>query len=225
MFAKTFLFNEDPMTATDKIPGGFFDMVLTRLPSIQETEHWNSPIPLNDYVELKKERYERDNFFKLMYVSGATVLQTRVLWDDLHQEGLWKKIKKILKPDGTVIILSSGQNTMAVEKNNQFPLRNIHNWHKANNPKEVDEIEKILVFSLFTPCEKTKSPLPQDLMYPAEYRNIGKENGKLPVILCKRLIETYTLPGQRILDINMTDDSFLKACRNTGRHFTGIKCK
>lgn len=165
------------------------------------------------YVEIKTERYEYDNFFKLMYVSGATALQTRALWDDLHQEGLWKKIKKILKPDGTVIIFPSGQNTLNVEKNHQFPLRALHNWHKASNLKEADEIEKILVFSLFAPCEKARRPLPQELMYPAEYKNIGKENGKMPVILCKRLIEAYTLPGQRILEINMTDDAFLKRVR------------
>ena len=222
---KTTLFVEDPITAMDKIPGGFFDMVLIRLPSVQETEHWNSPIPLNDYVEIKTERYEYDNFFKLMYVSGATALQTRALWDDLHQEGLWKKIKKILKPDGTVIIFPSGQNTLNVEKNHQFPLRALHNWHKASNPKEADEIEKILVFSLFAPCEKARRPLPQELMYPAEYKNIGKENGKMPVILCRRLIEAYTLPGQHILEINMTDDAFLKTCQRTGRYFAGIKRK
>ena len=222
MQPKTFLFNEDPMTATDKIPGGFFDMVLTRLPSVQETDHWNSPIPLNDYVELRKERYERDSFIKLMYVSGATALQTRALWDDLHQDGLWKKIKKVLKPDGVIIIISSGQSTVDIERNKQFPLRYIHNWHKASNPKEADEVEKILVFSLFAPHRGGEKRLPQELMYPAEYKNLGNNNGRLPAILCKRLIETYTLPGQRILGVNITDTSFLETCQNTDRYFIGI---
>ena len=59
-------------------------------------------------------------------------------------------------------------------------------------------------------------------------RGDDKKNGFLhptqkPVALCEYLIETYTLPGEVVLDNCIGSGTTAIACSNTGRNFIGIE--
>lgn len=213
------------MAAMENIPGGLFDMVLMRLPDPNETKRWTSPIPLSDFIELNGERYEYGGYLKLMHLGGLSSTQAKAFWRDFCQDGVLKKCKEILKPDGIIVVLSRGINLQYIEKNKQIPLREIHYWYKSRLISDESDIEKIMVFSLYSPCKKSSRELPKILMYLPSYKNCGKDRGEMPATLLKNILLTYTLPGQRVLDLTTESHVFAELCNQVGRNYVGISRK
>ncbi len=215
------------MAAMENIPGGLFDMVLIRLPDPNETKRWTSPIPLSDFVELNGERYEYSGYLKLMHLGGLSSAQAKAFWQDFCQEGVLKKCKDVLKPDGIVIALSTDVASQHIEENKQIPLREVHYWYKSRSMLEKAPVEKVMVFSLYSPCQKGSQELPKNLMYLSSYKNCGKDRGEMPTPLLKNILQTYTLPGQRVLDFTAESHVFAELCGLSGRNYVGISknCK
>lgn len=71
------------------------------------------------------------------------------------------------------------------------------------------------------------SSMRPDLRYPSSVQEFNRERGlhdtQKPVALMEYLIQTYTNPGDVVLDNCMGSGTTGVACRNTGRNFIGIE--
>ena len=143
----------DCLTALDKIPTGCIDLILTSIPGPNERDGWGVSVPLNRFVEINGIRYEYEAFMLLMYISGVSCIEAQVRWDDSWQEGLWDKYRRILAPDGVVVLFSSGRRTAQVITGATIPWRYNLVWHKVfNGVTPLTQHEDICVF--FSLCAR-----------------------------------------------------------------------
>ena len=210
----------DPIYTVDSIQEGSVDIILMRLPKKSESHYWSTPVPLEDYVEIDGHRYEYDNFMRIMYLNHIDYLRATVLWDDAHRDGFWKKFLKVLTPVGVIILISPENFVLETLGNGGFPLCKVHTWAKTETGHSVTE--KILVCSLFIPCEKNGEKLPDLIRCPINYRNKGSKENQLPEELCKKLYTTYSPLGATVLGINLPEGAGAIAAEETGRNFVGL---
>lgn len=213
----------DCLTALDKIPTGCIDLILTSIPGLNERDGWGVSVPLNRFVEINGIRYEYEAFMLLMYISGVSCIEAQVRWDDSWQEGLWDKYRRILAPDGVVVLFSSGWRTAQIITGATIPWRYNLVWHKVfNGVTPLTQHEDICVFSHFTPAEKQPRNVPSVLSYPVAKDGLGRWCAK-PLDLCQKLICNYSEFDGRVLDNCMGEGIVGKAALRMGRQFVGIE--
>lgn len=175
--------------------------------------------------------YGEFNFGKEFAVGAAVeggedkglAIEAQVRWDDSWQEGLWDKYRRILAPDGVVVLFSSGRRTAQVITGATIPWRYNLVWHKVfNGVTPLTQHEDICVFSHFAPAEKQPRNFPSILSYPVAKDGLGRWRAK-PLDLCQKLICNYSEFDGRVLDNCMGEGIVGKAALRMGRQFVGIE--
>jgi site-specific DNA-methyltransferase (adenine-specific) len=193
--------------------------------------------------------------------------RTNCSWDvPIPFEPLWKQYKRVLKPHGVVLMMTTQPFTSHATISNLDWFRYELIWEKSKasgwlNAKRrpMAAHETILVFGAKAPryfpqmrsgdpYDKglTKAQSQDDLYntygqvvvksedgsrYPRSvlYFKTAESEGKVyhktqkPVALLEYLIQTYSLPGETVLDNAMGSGSTGVAALRTGRNFVGIE--
>lgn len=211
-----------------EIPTGSVDMVLCDLPYGTTQNKWDSAIPLAplwaEYKRLCKTNAAivltaSQPFTSVMCASNLPMFRHEWVWIKNRGSNFANTVREPFKEHESVLVFSAGGWTY----NKQM---------QARTGGGLGLIGK-RVKGQTTPTEnygefkgwQTES-LPE-LRVPSSWQKFNTEVGlhptQKPVALMEYLINTYTNPGQTVLDNTMGSGTTGVACGNTGRKFIGIE--
>lgn len=192
---------------------------------------------------------------------------TRCKWDSVIPfEPLWAEYKRVIKPNGAILLFGSEPFASALRASNtkwyrydwywvktsptgflnakKQPLRNVetisvfyerqpqYNPQKttgharkvslARHKEHCKETEDYGKYGL-TSYNSTERYPKQTLQYKSDKQKEALHPTQKPVALLEYLIQTYTTPGDTVLDNCMGSGSTGVACINTDRNFIGIE--
>ena len=113
------------------IPDKSIDMILCDLPYGNFTAcKWDVVIPFNKYVQIgKKVIYEQEYVFDKMK-SGASYKEALEDFLSISKDGLWEQYKRIIKPNGAIVLTASQPFTSALVMSNIKDFRYEIIWEK-----------------------------------------------------------------------------------------------
>jgi site-specific DNA-methyltransferase (adenine-specific) len=150
----------DCLVEMDSIPGGSVDLICADLPFGKTRNPWDTIIPMNDYVEIKKFNGKIGNASFDEYLKHRIFDPERKVnpcgivleWENKRKRGLWSHYWRILKPDGVVVLFGQDKFTAKVMLSD---IRHRYNliWEKTgpSNPFMAKKMplryhEDIMVF-------------------------------------------------------------------------------
>jgi len=159
---------------------------------------------------------------------------TKHSWDKIIPLApLWKEYERVIKDDGAIVLFANQPFASTLVMSNLKLFRYEWIWEKSSCKSHLNihrgpmkRHENILVFYKAIP---TYHPQKVNGEYPRSILSFGSapHHSRLhptekPVPLLQYLIETYTSPGQIVMDNCCGSGATAEACFNTGRHFIGI---
>ena len=155
------------------LPDQSFDMILCDLPYAITRNSWDIPIPLEDYIEMDGRIIPYSEFKELLWskpkwatrypalidVLSKSVRDAQQFWDACKRPGLWSQYKRLIKPNGVIILFGSGQFSAELMRTGKDLWRYNLVWHKTlpvgflnANRQPLRAHEDILVFYKSPPC-------------------------------------------------------------------------
>lgn len=144
----------DCMELCKEIPDESIDMVLCDLPYGTTNCKWDSLIPLNDYVIVNGKRYEKEEYILFQIKNNLTTYkEAEKIWNTKKNDGLWTHYKRIIKPNGAIVLFAQTPFDKILGSSNHKMLRYEWIWEKTQatghyNAKKMPmkAHENILVF-------------------------------------------------------------------------------
>lgn len=129
------LFQGDCLEVMKDIPDKSIDMILCDLPYSTTQNHWDTPIPLNDYVIINNKKIEKQEFYIMQSFNGLTKNQIDNLWKREKLDGLWTHYNRIIKDNGAIVLTSQGAFTaeLILSNKSQFKYKIVWEKSKATN--------------------------------------------------------------------------------------------
>jgi len=150
-----------------RFPDQSFDMILCDLPYAITRNSWDISIPLEDYLDFGNRLVSWSEFKDLLWTHPKWLKQYPVLMDllarptnevqkfwEMHRcPGLWAQYKRLIKPNGAIILFGSGQFSAELMRTGKDLWRYNLVWHKTlpvgflnANRQPLRAHEDILVF-------------------------------------------------------------------------------
>jgi DNA modification methylase len=172
------IYSGDCLDILPSIAEGSIDAILTDLPFQITKNYWDLIIPFNNYIKIADKTYYRDEAIFKLIMSGYTIADSLVLWEEEHKIGMWENVERILKPNGVFATSASQPFTSTLITSNLDWFKYEWIWEKSHatgfldcKKKPMKQHENIVVF-----YDKQCTYNPQ--MYrkdPTKIRN-GKKN-------------------------------------------------
>ena len=147
------LFQGDCLEIMKDIPDKSIDMILCDLPYSTTQNHWDSLIPLNDYVLLNNTKIEKQEYYMIEGLKGLNKREIDALWKANKIDGLWTHYNRIIKDNGAILLFAQTPFDKILGASNLKMLRYEWIWEKTTatgylNAKKMPmkAHENILVF-------------------------------------------------------------------------------
>lgn len=116
------IYQLDCLIGMQSIKEKTIDMILCDLPYGMTQNHWDSLIPLQDFIEIvicsKNKKLNKQEYDLYCYENGITFTKGKELWEKDHKKGLWSHYNRILKDNGVVVLTSQGRFTSILIQSN-----------------------------------------------------------------------------------------------------------
>lgn len=229
------LMHGDCLELMKNIPDGSIDMVLCDLPYGTTRAKWDVKIPFmplwDQYKRIVKTRgaivlFSAEPFTSELVLSNKKMFRYDIIWTKKQPTGFLNAKKMPLRCHENILIFYKA-----------LPTYNPQMWVKENVRegrvrKNSGSAEQYREFRKDNYRYKETGK-----RYPLSFVNFSNWNGALfgdnskstkhptqkPTELLEYLIQTYTHPGETVLDNCMGAGSTGIACLNTGREFIGIE--
>lgn len=112
---KPIVITGDCLSVLDTLETNSVSLIISKLPLYQKKGRlWNVDIPFYSYVDVDGLYYEENEFYKQALIKdrNLSALDLSQMWTEMKQEGLWSKIERVLKPNGTVVFMSTSVKQM-----------------------------------------------------------------------------------------------------------------
>lgn len=183
------LFHGDCLEVMKNIPDKSIDMILCDLPYSTTQNHWDSLIPLNDYVLINNKKVEKQDFYILQALNGLEKKEIDKLWNSTKSIGLWTHYNRIIKDNGAIVLFAQTPFDKILGYSNLKMLRYEWIWEKTTatghlNAKKMPmkAHENILVFYKKLPVynpQKTTGHKPVNSY--TKYQDDGSNYGKTAI--------------------------------------------
>lgn len=220
------IFNMDCIEGMKLIPDNSVDMVLTDLPYGTTACKWDTVIPFEKLWEQLNRVTKIDGTF--VFTATQPFTTTLINSNRKNFKYCWYWNKNMV----TGFPFAKSQPLRCVEDIVVFYRKkgtyNPQGLVKLSTPKHSTRKknkDKEFVYDVDT---LSKAYVTKYTNYPRQILNFkcqreGLHPTQKPVALFEYLVNTYTLPGQLVLDCCMGSGTTKKACINTGRKYTGFE--
>ncbi|EHL5042084.1 site-specific DNA-methyltransferase [Listeria monocytogenes] len=225
------IWNEDCLEGMLRIPDASIDFILCDLPYGITNHDWDVIIPF----EPLWEQYERiikpdgaialtanQSFTHKVIASNSTLFRYKWIWEKNRIGNFINAKQRPMSAFEEILMFSKG----GVSNASKTPMRYYpQGLVRAKSPTELKKeasqfgelkvnksIEEMEFFTNY-PKDIIKVPYEVDNIHPTQK----------PIALFRYLIETYTLPGQVVLDNCMGSGTTAIACMDTNRQFIGFE--
>lgn len=205
-----------------EIPDGSVDMILCDLPYGTTRNKWDSVIPFEalwaEYDRICKLNaaivlFSQMPFTANLVASRPDLFRYEWIWEKAQGTGHLNAKKMPLKTHENVLVFYRTLPTYNPQWGEGKPYTINRRTHSSNYGAQKDHIGTN-----------------DGRRYPTDIIRVAKGAGdrhlhptQKPVALCEYLIQTYTNPGEVVLDNCMGSGSTGVACANTGRSFIGFE--
>ena len=218
----------------EHIPDGIIDMVLCDLPYGRTKNRWDCPIPFDKLWEEYK-RVVKPNGAILLHADGMFMAQLmmsqpkmwryNLVWDKTLTTGFLNAYRMPLRQTEEICVFYRKPPVYHPQMRNGKPNHSVgraqgrtrESGSESNNNygdhAVIDNRAMLGNMKHPTSLLRFAKPHPAKAHHPTEK----------PVPLLEYLIETYTEPGEIVLDNCMGSGSTAVACLNTGRYFVGFE--
>ena len=183
------LFNGDCLQLMRDIPDKSIDMILCDLPYATTQNHWDSLIPLNDYVLFNNKKIEKTEYYMAQALNGLSKKDIDSEWKKNKIDGLWTHYNRIIKDNGAIVLFAQTPFDKVLGNSNLKMLKYEWIWEKTTatghlNAKKMPmkAHENILVFYKKLPVynpQKTYGHTPVHSY--TKYQDDGSNYGKTAV--------------------------------------------
>lgn len=219
------LVNGDCLTLLNDVPDQSIDMILCDLPYGSTKCKWDIAIPFDklwaQYDRVIKENgvvalFATEPFASYLRLSHIQTYKYDWVWDKVKVTGFLNANKQPMRCHELVCIFYSGQCLYNPQKSYGYKRIKSHRgktlqtevYGRMNNDNTYESDERY----------------PRSIVvFPSDTYNRSYHPTQKPVALCEYLINTYTNPGEVVLDNCMGSGTTGVACVNTHRNFIGIE--
>lgn len=225
---KDLIIHDDCLGAMMDIPHRSIDMILCDLPYGTTQCSWDSIIPLNRlwlaYERIIKENgvialFSAEPFTSYLISSNLKMFKYDLIWHKPHPKGHLNAKKMPMRGHENICIFYRKLPTYNPIKTTGHPRK----VAKTNNYQRKDE-------SVYGKQKNIERSYDTTERYPTSILTFSNEQQKnklhptqKPVALCEYLINTYTNPGELVLDNCAGSGTTGVACQNTNRNFILIE--
>lgn len=216
------LFNNNCFEVLPTLEAGSIDLVLTDLPYGTTACKWDSVLPLDQlWAELHRVASEdavflftaQQPFTWVLCSSNPGEFKYELIWEKPNGTNPFQAKRMPMKKHENILVFSRGAGTY----NPQMVAGKPYKWNSARSGGEAGGIKQ----SRETPIDNPGTRYPGSVLrFPQER---GQHPTQKPVGLMEWLIETYSNPGDRVLDVTMGSGTTGVAAVNKGREFCGIE--
>lgn len=187
--------NADCLEVFDKIADASIDMILTDLPYGTTACKWDTVIEFNDYILYDDGKRTRkiglNESLSISHKKGLSYESTLAYFEQNKIKGLWTHYKRVLKPNGVVVLTASQPFTSVAVNSNLAWFRYDWTWDKVcgsnflnlkNRPFKTHE--DVLIFAptanfVFNPervkrCEYSLAIYPEGKAVDKSHMNYSK---------------------------------------------------
>lgn len=221
------LIHGDALTELAKLPDNSVDLVLTDPPYGTTRAKWDEVIPLDEmWKELKRVTKPRtpivlfatQPFTTTLIQSNLKNFRYAWTWDKQTGRGHLVAKKRPMQQTEDIVVFAYGAH-------NYYPIMELR--EKPVTGRSVEASRSELVGGR---TSKESETVVRTHKYPKTILSFGgvSSRGRLhptekPVPLLEYLVETYSKPGDTVLDFTMGSGSTGSACVNLGREFIGVE--
>jgi len=212
-----------------EIESGTVDMVLCDLPyGVTARNKWDTIIPFDklweQYERITKDNaaivlFAQDKFTAHLVLSNEKIHRYNLIWDKEMTTGFLNANKMPLRCHEDIVVfynkppVYNPQKTVGNKSHSKgHSQREDVGGTNYNKASTVDNVEEHGNMKFPTSILRFQKVHPSKVRHPTEK----------PILLGEYLINTYTNPGDLVLDNCCGSGSFLAAAKNTGRNFIGI---
>lgn len=102
----THLIHGNCLEVMGQIPDKSIDMIFTDLPYGTTQNHFDKPIPLEDYIEIDGKYLRREQYLLLAYRTGIPYRTALATFRTQKVPGLWSHYKRIIKDNGCIALFA-----------------------------------------------------------------------------------------------------------------------
>ena len=217
------IYNEDCLEGMKRIADGSIDMILCDLPYGTTRNKWDSVIPLESLWEQYKRVIKPNGaivltaqtpFDKVLGCSNLQMLKYEWIWEKNKATGYLNSKKMPMKAHENILVFYRKLPIYKPQYGNGKPYSNSHKPGDSGDNYDTDGYSEVHNVTTRYP----RSVIRFDVDAKAKYHPTQK-----PVALFEYLINTYTNPGELVLDNCMGSGTTAIACMNTGRNFVGFE--
>lgn len=148
------LINDDCFNVFNEIEDKSIDMIFCDLPyGVTARNKWDTPLPLNSYIELNGKFLYKDDFLSYCYKIDIPYKKAIENWNLNKKEGLWDFYNRIIKDNGVIILTATEPFATSLINSNKKYFRYDLVWEKTTstgflnaNKMPLRSHERILVF-------------------------------------------------------------------------------
>lgn len=226
-FDNILLVKGECLDVMNQIPDGSIDFVLTDPPYGTTQCKWDSVIDIEDmFTQL--ERITKQNSAIALFAAEPYASKLRMsnqkmykfdwYWNKTQPTGFLNAKKQPLRNIENILMFYKSQPLYNPQKTTGHKRKVSTAVHKRNS-KMTDDYGKYNLSSY----DSTERYPTQLLTFKSDKQKCAIHPTQKPVALLEYLINTYTNPGDTVLDFTMGSGSTGVACVHTGRKFIGIE--
>lgn len=102
---------------------------------------WDTVLPFEDFIEKDGKRLSLTEFLLSCYKAGISYADTMSIWTQNKQQGIWKRLDRILTENGAVILFSAGAYTKTLMDSKVAESLTLLQAAKDAEKKKVDTRE------------------------------------------------------------------------------------
>lgn len=217
----------DCLQVMEDIETASVDMILCDLPYGTTRNKWDSVIDLPSLWK-QYERIIRDNgaivltaqppFDKVLGVSNLGLLRYEWIWEKTSATGHLNAKKMPMKAHENILVFYKNLPTYNPQKTQGHERKVSKAEHKVNSKMSTNYNPTGL-----TTYDSTERYPRSVITFPTDKQKSALHPTQKPVALMEYLIQTYTNPGDLVLDNCAGSGSTLLAAKNLGRQYVGIE--
>lgn len=218
------ILKEDCLVGMKNIPDESIDMILCDLPYGTTQNKWDTVIPLDPLWTQYKRVIKKNGaivltasqpFTSMLVMSNMPWFRYALVWDKKNTTGFLNANRMPLRRHEDILVFYKNLPTYVPQKETRGPVRKKGGENRTNRG---------CYGSYGNTDTKNNSYYPTSIL---EISNADKKNivhpTQKPVELFTYLINTYSLPGDTILDSCMGSGTTAVAAVMTGRHYIGFE--